>query len=140
MEQFIKVKTGSKFESTVSYSRIRTVGDWIFVSNTAGVDYATRQMPDSAADQLRLAIRNASGALEAVGAALADVVKIQVFVPNLDDTESVNEVLGEAFRGIDPALTLTCSPLAGAYKAEIELTAFRGVSQAEVHRLDVTLG
>ncbi|MDQ0864544.1 RidA family protein [Arthrobacter globiformis] len=140
MTAFTKVKTGSKFETSVSYSRAFVVGDWIFVSNTAGIDYSTRLMPESAGEQIRFALKNVAGALGAVGATLADVVRAQVFVPNMDDLDEVLAVLGETFRGIDPALTTTCSPLAGAYKAEIEVTAFRGTAEAHVEQIDVTLG
>ena len=132
-----KVKSGSKFETLASYSRAVAIGDWIFVSNTAGIDYETRVLPDTAAEQLRLAIATVGRALGAVDASLADVVRIQVFVPDEDDVTEVTEVLGEVFRGIDPALTMTRSPLAGEYKAEIEVTAHRGAGAARRERIDL---
>ncbi|PZU43780.1 MAG: hypothetical protein DI566_13695 [Microbacterium sp.] len=132
-----KVKSGSKFETLASYSRAVAIGDWIFVSNTAGIDYVTRTLPETAAEQLRLAIGTVERALDAVDATLADVVRIQVFVPDDVDVTEVTEVLGEVFQGIDPALTMTRSPLAGEYKAEIEVTAFRGVGAKEGERIDL---
>ncbi|KQQ66885.1 RidA family protein [Microbacterium sp. Leaf320] len=124
------VKSGSKFETLASYSRAVAIGDWIFVSNTAGIDYETRTLPDTAAEQLRLAIATVARALAAVDSSLSDVVRIQVFVPDASDQDETIEVLGEVFRGIDPALTMTRSPLAGEYKAEIEVTAHRGAGAA----------
>lgn len=138
MSEFMKIKTGSKFETSVSYSRARVVGDWIFVSLTAGVDYATRQMPDSVGDQLTNALKNIDAALGAVGSSLRDVVKTQVHVPKPEDLDEVLKVFGEAFRGIDPAFTLTHAPLAGDYKVEIEVTAYRGIAEADVQQVDVT--
>jgi len=131
------VKSGSKFETLASYSRAVAIGDWIFVSNTAGIDYETRTLPDTAAEQLRLAIATVARALAAVDSSLSDVVRIQVFVPDASDQDETIEVLGELFRGIDPALTMTRSPLAGEYKAEIEVTAHRGAGAARRTQIDL---
>jgi len=131
------VKSGSKFETLASYSRAVAIGDWIFVSNTAGIDYETRTLPDTAAEQLRLAIATVARALAAVDSSLSDVVRIQVFVPDASDQDETIEVLGEEFRGIDPALTMTRSPLAGEYKAEIEVTAHRGAGAARRTQIDL---
>jgi enamine deaminase RidA (YjgF/YER057c/UK114 family) len=131
------VKSGSKFETLASYSRAVAIGDWIFVSNTAGIDYETRTLPETAAEQLRLAIATVARALAAVESSLSDVVRIQVFVPDAADQDETIEVLGEVFRGIDPALTMTRSPLAGEYKAEIEVTAHRGAGEARRTQIDL---
>ncbi|WP_447911662.1 RidA family protein [Microbacterium phyllosphaerae] len=131
------VKSGSKFETLASYSRAVAIGDWIFVSNTAGIDYETRTLPDTAAEQLRLAVATVTRALAAVDSSLSDVVRIQVFVPDASDQDEAIEVLGEVFRGIDPALTMTRSPLAGEYKAEIEVTAHRGAGAARRTQIDL---
>ena len=131
------MKSGSKFETLASYSRAVAIGDWIFVSNTAGIDYETRTLPDTAAEQLRLAVATVARALAAVDSSLSDVVRIQVFVPDASDQDETIEVLGELLRGIDPALTMTRSPLAGEYKAEIEVTAHRGAGTARRTQIDL---
>lgn len=131
------MKSGSKFETLASYSRAVAIGDWIFVSNTAGIDYETRTLPDTAAEQLRLAIATVARALASVDSSLSDVVRIQVFVPDASDQDETIEVLGELFRGIDPALTMTRSPLAGEYKAEVEVTAHRGAGAARRTQIDL---
>ena len=47
-------------------------------------------------------------------------------------------VVGEKFRGIDPASTVTCPSLGSdIYKVEIEVTAFRGASAREVRKLTI---
>ena len=86
------MKSGSKFETLASYSRAVAIGDWIFVSNTAGIDYETRTLPDTAAEQLRLAIATVARALAAVDSSLSDVVRIQVFVPDASDQDETIEV------------------------------------------------
>ncbi|HEY0276438.1 MAG TPA: RidA family protein [Paenirhodobacter sp.] len=140
MLKVMKVKSGSKFETTESYSRIVTIDDWIFVSNTAGRNYATREISDDPIEQCKQCFHNIEGALKAVGATLADVVQSRVFIPNPEDAPSVMAYVGEKFRGIDPQRTVTCPALgAPIYKVEIEVTAYRGVGAAEVEEITVTL-
>ena len=134
-----KVKTGSPYEPKAGYSRVVAVGDWIFVSNTAGINYQTRVMPEDAAGQARQCLANISGALAAVGSSLADVVSTRVFVPNSGDWDAVVDVLGEHFRGIDPTSTFTAAPLAGAYLVEIEVTAFKGAGALPTEVITVQL-
>ncbi|NIZ12068.1 Rid family hydrolase [Phaeobacter sp. HF9A] len=132
MTKVIRVKTGTKYEEIASYSRLVCVGDQIFVSNTAGRDPETKEMPEGVTEQSYMAISNVERALKAVDSCLEDVVAIRVFVPNPADADAVGQVLGDKFRGIDPASTLTCPPLGSTiYKMEIEVTAIRGASKAE---------
>jgi len=138
--KIIKVKSGSPYEDIESYSRVVTVGEWVMVSNTAGVDYATQVFPKDAAGQTRQALRNIRGALEAVGSGLEDIVRSRVTIPNLDDAQSVMREIGDALRGIDPASTVTCSPLGGPqYLVEIEVTAYRGAGAETQNRMTIAL-
>ncbi|MFT4029901.1 MAG: RidA family protein [Protaetiibacter sp.] len=140
MPQITKVKSGSPFEDRESYSRLVVVDDWIFVSNTAGRNYRTREMSTDAVEQIQQALANVKGALESVGSSLADVVRSRVTIPNVEDAPAVMLAVGEAFRGVDPTSTVLCSPLgAPEYKAEIEVTAYRGAGQAPQERLVIAL-
>ncbi len=139
MTEIVKVNTGSPFETKESFSRIVAIGDWVLTSLTSGRNYATREMSDDVSEQTHQAFSNVRGALESVGASLADVVRSRVFVPNIDDVPAVMEVVGEYYRGIDPVSTVTCSPLAGDFKVEIEITAFRGASSLPSRRIAVDL-
>lgn len=140
MTEITKVSTGSPFEERESFSRLVVVGDWIFSSLTSGRNYKTREMATDAAGQARQAFANLRGALESVGASLEDVVRSRIFVPNIDDIPAVMAVVGEHYRGIDPASTTTCSPLGGPdFLVEIEATAFRGAGAAKQSRIAVDL-
>lgn len=134
-----KVKSGSKFEDIASYSRLVCVGNHIYISNTAGRHPVTKEMSEDVTEQTLQAIANIERALLAVGSCLADIVAIRVFVPNSADADAVGAVLGEIFRGIDPACTLTCSPLASdAFKMELDATAYRGASENQAEYLDLS--
>lgn len=132
MEKIIKVKSGAKFEDIASYSRLVAVGDHIHISNTAGRNPETKEISEDVTEQSLQVFDNIERALVAVGSCLADIVAIRVFVPNPADADAVGAVLGDKFRGIDPACTLICSPLGSdVYKMEMDATAHRGASASE---------
>lgn len=138
MAKITKIKTGSKFEDHGSYSRIVAVDNWIYVSNTAGRNPETQQIPEDVTEQTKQVFANIERALAAVGATLADVIMSRVFIQEPEDTLAVMTVVGEKFRGINPANTITCPPLGSTvYKVEIEVTAFKGASAAEVEQINV---
>ncbi|MNG55536.1 Enamine/imine deaminase [compost metagenome] len=140
MTKIIKVKTGSKFEEQGSYSRIVAVDNWIYVSNTAGRHPQTKQIAEDVTEQTLQVFANIELALAAVNASLADVVFSRVFVQDPQDVATVMEIVGAKFRGINPATTVTCPPLGSTiYKMELEVTAWRGASEAEVEEITVAL-
>jgi len=138
MTHVIKVKTGNKFEEMGSYSRLVAVDNLIFVSNTAGRNPTTKLIPDDLGDQTLQVLSNIEAALHAVDATLEDVVAARVFIQSPEDVETVMGVYGQRMRGINPTLTMTCPPLGSAqYKVEIEVTAYRGASKADVKELRI---
>jgi enamine deaminase RidA (YjgF/YER057c/UK114 family) len=140
MTRVVKIKTGSKFEEIGSYSRVVCVDNWIYVSNTAGRHPQTQQIPEDVVEQTLQVFANIEAALAAVDATLADVIASRVFIQNPDDTMAVMTKIGEKFRGIDPVSTVTCPPLGSTvYKVEIEVTAYRGASRAEIEKRTVAL-
>ncbi|MBT9383365.1 RidA family protein [Pseudooceanicola sp. CBS1P-1] len=133
MTTITKIKTGSKFEDHASYSRIVAVDNWIFVSNTAGRNPETKEIPADVTEQTLQVFANIERALAAVDSSLADVVASRVFIQDPADTETVMTTIGEKFRGIDPTTTVTCPPLGSTvYKVEIEVTAYRGAARADI--------
>ncbi|MDH4846746.1 RidA family protein [Pseudomonas sp. BN505] len=133
MTQIIKLKTGSKFEAMASYSRLVAVDNWIHVSNTAGRNPQTQVIPEDVIEQTHQVFANIETALAAVDASLADVINSRVFIQDPADVPRVMDVIGEKFRGIDPATTVTCPPLGSTvYKVELEVTAYRAAGQAQV--------
>lgn len=140
MTKITKVKTGNRLEEISSYSRIVAVDNWIFVSNTAGRNPQTKDIPEDVLAQTHQVFANIAGALQAVDASLADVVSARVFIQDPADTPKVMAIFGDRFRGTNPALTVTCPPLGSTvYKVEIEVTAYRGAARAEVSELTVAL-
>ena len=139
MVKITKVKSGSKYETLESYSRIVAVDDWILVSNTAGRNYETREMSTDPIEQTEQCFNNIERALKSVNSCVEDIVASTIRIPNVEDAQSVMAYVGEKFRGIDPQRTVTCAPLgAGDFKVEIEVTAYRGASAAKTQLIDIS--
>jgi len=140
MTRIVKVKTGSAFEEQASYSRLVAVDNWIYVSNTAGRNPQTKEIPHDVTEQTLQVFANIEAALAAADATLADVICSRVFIQNPEDVAVVMPLIGQKFRGINPASTVTCPPLGSTvYKVEIEVTAYHGASRAEVEAITVSL-
>lgn len=138
MTKITKLKTGSALEEHSSYSRLVCVDNWIFVSNTAGRCPESKEIPDDLKEQTLQVFANIERALKAVDASLADVVMSRVFIQDPKNTMDIMEIVGEKFRGVDPATTVSCPPLGSdIYKVEIEVTAYKGASTAETATINI---
>jgi enamine deaminase RidA (YjgF/YER057c/UK114 family) len=140
VSEIVKVKSGSILEDKEGYSRIVAVDDWIFMSLTAGRDYKTRAMPNTALEQAKQAMKNVEGALASVGSNLNDVIRRRIFIPRQEDVADVMVFMGEKFKGIDPASCVSCGPLGGPeYLFEIEITAYRGAGSLPQRQIAIAL-
>ena len=118
------ISSGSPWEAMAGYSRAVVDGDWIFVSGTIGQDFATMTMPETANAQAERALDTIEAALAQAGAALTDVVRVRVYVPERGDVPAVTEAIRRRLGPARATNTTVCCPLAveGA-KVEIEVTA-----------------
>ena len=95
MVDVIKVKSGSIYEEKESYSRLVVVDNWIYVSNTAGRNYKTREMSTDPVEQAKQSLNNVEGALKSVGSRLEDVVMSTIYIPYVEDAPTVMAYIGE---------------------------------------------
>lgn len=132
------ISTSSPYEVSESFARAVVVGDWIFVSNSTGTDYDTQVLPTTVEGQTNGALDNVARALAAAGASLSDVVRRQVVIPHVENTEEVMAIIGERFKGLRPTNTVLCSPLGDPrYLVEVEVTAYRGSGTAETEMITI---
>lgn len=108
------------------YSQALDVGSLVFVSGQLPVDPATGVMPEDVAAQAKQSLANIQAILTEAGLTMADVVKTVVFLADLGDFATVNEVYAKAFSAPFPARS--CVQVAGipkGAKVEIECIAVR---------------
>jgi 2-iminobutanoate/2-iminopropanoate deaminase len=79
----------------------------LFVSGIVPVDAAGKLVGEGdVAEQARQVFRNMELVLRAAGCGFADVVKVTLFLLNVDDRPAINPVRMEFFGGARPASTL----------------------------------
>lgn len=107
------------------YSQGIVDGGRIFVSGQGPVDPATGDVAsEDVAEQTAQTLENIGAILEAGGASLADVVKATVYVTDMDDYDTVNEVYGEYMSEPYPArAAVEVSELPIDIAVEIEVVA-----------------
>jgi len=81
-------------------------GDLLFVSGVAPVDAQGKVVSDDPAAQTRQIFLNMKAILDAAGASFADVLKVTVYLTDVEDRKKINPVRQEVFGAARPASTL----------------------------------
>lgn len=79
------------------YSSALKVGNMLFVSGQIPVDPATGNMPESITAQAEQSLKNLKALVEEADFSLADAVKTTVFLADIADFASVNEIYASFF-------------------------------------------
>lgn len=120
--------TGTVWESAAGFARAIRHGRHIAISGTTATLGDRAIGRQDAAAQTHFAIDKIEGALQSLGATLADVVRTRIYVRHVDDWEPVARAHGERFAHIQPANTLIGADLIGdEYLVEVEADAIVGV-------------
>ena len=107
------------------YSQAIRSGDLIFCSGQIPLDPKSGQIvSDDIMPQTRRVMDNISGILKSEGLSLADVLKTTIFLTDLGDFQTVNDIYGSYYRSEPPARsTVQVSALPKGAKVEIEVIA-----------------
>lgn len=88
------------------FSPVTRTGDLLYVSGQVGIDPATKQVvAGGVAPQTRQTLDNLTAALALAGATLDDVVKVNVFLTDMEDFADFNAVYREYFPTNPPSRT-----------------------------------
>jgi 2-iminobutanoate/2-iminopropanoate deaminase len=108
---------------------VRVEGPLLFVSGVVPVDSDGHLVGgDDVVAQARQVFANIGAVLEAAGASFVDVIKVTLFLTDIDDRPLINPVRQEVFGSTRPASTLvgvTALAVPGA-KIEVEAVAVVG--------------
>ena len=108
---------------------VRAEGPLLFVSGVVPVDELGRLVgDDDVVEQARAVFRNLGAVLAAGGSSFADVVKVTVFLTDVDDRPLINPVRQEAFGSARPASTLVEISRLAVPGAKIEVEAIAMLS------------
>jgi 2-iminobutanoate/2-iminopropanoate deaminase len=86
------------------YSQAIKANGFVFTSGQIAIDPATQQVvAGDVAAQTDRVLRNLSGVLEAAGSGLGKVVRVTVFLKDMNDFAAMNQVYGKYFSSAPPA-------------------------------------
>lgn len=107
MSERKEYRVAGQAEPISHYTDAVRAGDLLFVSGIVAVDAAGALVGgDDVVAQTRQVFRNIGEILAAAGAGFGDVVKVTVFVLDVDDRVRINPVRQEVFGAARPASTL----------------------------------
>ena len=109
------------------YSVAVEAGGFVFVSGQVGIEPSTgERAPDDVAAQAKQIMENLGKILGDTGLSLRDVVKTTIFLDDIVDFPTVNDVYGSYFEEEPPARsTVQAGALPGGFLVEIEVIAAR---------------
>jgi 2-iminobutanoate/2-iminopropanoate deaminase len=110
------------------YSQGVRAGDTLYVSGYGPVDPETGEDVDGdVRAETEQVLDNIGATVEAAGGSLDDVVKVTVYVTDLDDYDRVNEAYGEQFAEDPPArVCVEVSRLPDDVRVEMDAVAYLG--------------
>jgi len=110
------------------YSQGYWAGELFFSAGQIGLDPETMEMVGEDVErQARRVMKNLGALLEEAGLSFSDVVKTTIFLADMGDFSTVNEIYAEAFDPPYPARsTVAARTLPKGARVEIEVIARRG--------------
>jgi 2-iminobutanoate/2-iminopropanoate deaminase len=120
------VRTPNATQPFGPYSQGVIAGNLLFVAGQGATDPKTGQMAEGIEAQTHQTLANIKGIVEASGFSMRDVVKVSIFLRNMDDFKRVNEVYKTFFPEDPPARTTVEAklPVQGML-IEIDVIAYR---------------
>ena len=106
------------------YSHAVVAGGFVYVAGQGPINPKTQKMElGDIKSETRLELSNISNILKAANSSLENVVKVSVFLADLNDFEAMNEVYREFFKDNFPARTTVQAVLRTGRKIEIDCIA-----------------
>ena len=85
------------------YSQAQIAGGLVFTSGQIGIDPSTGEIASGVEAQAHQVFRNLSALLEAAGSSIGKTVKTTVFIKNMADFGTVNQIYAQYFTEPFPA-------------------------------------
>lgn len=86
-----------------TYSQAIKVGNTVYLSGQIGLDPETMQLADGIENQIKRVFDNLQAVVEAAGASMQDIAKLNIFLTDLGHFALVNEIMATYFTQPYPA-------------------------------------
>ncbi len=110
-----------------TYSQAVRTGDLVFLSGQIPLDPKTMELKEGFAEQTHQVFKNLKAVVEAAGGTMEQIVKVNIFVMDLANFATLNDIMAEYFEQPYPARAAV--QVAGLPKgAEVEMEAILDLS------------
>jgi 2-iminobutanoate/2-iminopropanoate deaminase len=121
-----KVQTDQAPRPVGPYSQAIVAGNTIYVAGQVPADPKTREaVTGPFEDQAVRVFENIKAILEAAGASMDNVVRVNVYLADLGDFRKMNEIYQRYFKEDFPARTTVGAQLLATYKIEVDCIAVK---------------
>ncbi len=110
------------------YSQAVRVGDLVFTSGQIGINPLTGQLRVGVEEQTRQVLANLAAVLEAAGSHMDAIVKTTIFLTDIAQFSTVNQIYAEVFSD-DPPARSTVQVAALPLGAQVEIEAVALIQQ-----------
>ena len=110
-----------------TYSQAVRLGDLIYLSGQLGTR-ADGTLPGTFGEQVRQALDNVSGVLQAAGSSLSLVAKVNIYITDFSRLPEMNEIYPEYFPHRPAKTTVEINRLDKGAQIEVEVVAAAGES------------
>ncbi len=125
MKQIIATENAPAAVGT--YSQAVRTGDLVFLSGQIPLDPKTMELKEGFAEQTHQVFKNLKAVVEAAGGTMEQIVKVNIFVMDLANFATLNDIMAEYFEKPYPARAAV--QVAGLPKgAEVEMEAILDLS------------
>ena len=97
------IQTTNAPEAIGTYSQAVKTGNTIYLSGQIGLDPQSMKLVEGIEAQIHQVFNNLKSVVEASGAQLSDIVKINIYLTDLSHFSLVNTIMGEYFTKPYPA-------------------------------------
>lgn len=119
-------ETPSAPKSLAPYSAAAEAGGLVFLSGQVGLDPGTGGRAEDVEGQAYQVMSNIGAVLGDLGLGYQDIVKTTIFLADIDDYATVNDVYGSYFAGGYPARSaVQAGALPDGFLVEVEVVAAR---------------
>lgn len=121
------VQTNAAPAAIGPYSQAIRSGEMVFTAGQIGLDPGSGELVEGVAEQAERALRNLSAILDAAGTGMERVIKTTIFLADMADFATVNEVYARHISSPYPARsTVAVAALPKGALVEIEAVALAG--------------
>src|SRR3989338_2826638 len=122
-----KIATKDAPEAIGPYSKAIKHNGLVFTAGQIALNPKTNQMiEENIADQTKQVLENLKAVLEAAGSSLDHAIKVNVFLKDMNDFQTMNEIYAQYFKNKPARATIQAAKLPKNALIEMDVTAKAG--------------